>query len=97
MPKVMSIDAVFREIQSLVGSLEGARLIGIDGFGVSGESTLAAGLAPFFDAAVVHTDEFYKPSVQQPATREYPGEFFDQTGAQTPSVRAGSSDLCNTV
>ena len=22
---------------------------------------------------------------------------FDQTGAQTPSVRAGSSDLCNTV
>ena len=94
MLKVLSVEDVSQELRSAVGSSEGAILIGIDGFGASGKSTLAAGLSPFFDAAVVHMDDFYKPSFQQPATREYPGEFFDLERLQTAvlkPVRAGAA------
>ncbi|WP_276961826.1 hypothetical protein [Ferrimicrobium acidiphilum] len=60
--QVISVEALFYEIQSLFEGVGEARLIGIDGFGASGKSILAAGLGTFFDAAVVHTDEFYKSS-----------------------------------
>ncbi|MEU9028695.1 uridine kinase [Streptomyces sp. NPDC048383] len=54
-----------------------AGLVGIDGPGASGKSTLAALLADRLDgAAVVHIDDFYRPSAERPAdTDQIAGNF----------------------
>lgn len=45
----------------------GTLIVGIDGPGGAGKSTVASALAGRLDAAVVAMDDFYRPSAQRPA------------------------------
>jgi uridine kinase len=59
-------DVYEREVASIVGELGGGKplaelLIGIDGPGGAGKSTLARELAARIDASIIQADDFYRP------------------------------------
>jgi uridine kinase len=70
-----------QEVTSIVSELEGRKplaelLIGIDGPGGAGKSTLARELAARIDAPIVQADDFYRPRRDRPAAPGI-GETYD--------------------
>ncbi|MFJ4185192.1 uridine kinase [Kitasatospora sp. NPDC089509] len=67
--EICDIDELAKTIGTRAAELPGrVALVGIDGPGASGKSTLATLLAERLDdAAVVHIDDFYRPSAERPA------------------------------
>jgi uridine kinase len=71
----MPVDDAVRLIRSRIPAR--ARLVGIDGYGGGGKSTLADRLAAATGAQVVHIDDFYLPSAEQGGSRGGHGRLFD--------------------
>ncbi|MCY0958062.1 uridine kinase family protein [Streptomyces sp. H27-H5] len=66
---ICDIDALAEDAARAAALLDRPILLGIDGPGASGKSTLAALLAERLDAAVViHVDDFHLPSADRPRT-----------------------------
>ena len=67
-------------------------LVGIDGPGGSGKSTLAAQLAETLDDIVlVHSDDFYLPSVRRGERLGEVGPFFDLPRLLTQVIEPGAA------
>ncbi|MHA6761482.1 uridine kinase family protein [Streptacidiphilus sp. PAMC 29251] len=75
---VCDLDELALRISRTAGALGRAVLVGIDGPGASGKSTLADLLAErLLDARVVHVDDFYRPSAERPLNSEAIAAAFD--------------------
>jgi uridine kinase len=77
MTLISSIDDFAAKVLELTLTRE-SRLVGIDGLGGSGKTTLASLLKEYLpSAAVVHFDDFYLRSDVRPSTPADSGELFD--------------------
>lgn len=73
-----SFDELIELIRSTPVGNPGVRIVGIDGGGGAGKSTLARRLREAAeDVECVHIDDFYRPSPQEPKLREELCWFFD--------------------